>query len=147
MGIPHIVLVFFFFNDTATTEIYTLSLHDALPISSPPNHHSIHVPSSAHVRPHAAYSNCPKICTESLELGRLTLGKYLRKESLALGFNRQPHHRCQTRARRQFRVQESCRTAPESKSGKRLNALSGELRTMHNLRKWAGFESSDSREM
>src|SRR5215203_6605879 len=27
---------FFFFNDTATTEIYTLSLHDALPISRPP---------------------------------------------------------------------------------------------------------------
>src|SRR3712207_9246697 len=27
-----IILVFFFFNDTATTEIYTLSLHDALPI-------------------------------------------------------------------------------------------------------------------
>src|SRR5437773_12514109 len=26
--------IFFFFNDTATTEIYTLSLHDALPISS-----------------------------------------------------------------------------------------------------------------
>src|SRR2546422_10693429 len=26
---------FFFFNDTATTEIYTLSLHDALPISWP----------------------------------------------------------------------------------------------------------------
>src|SRR3712207_9282530 len=25
--------LFFFFNDTATTEIYTLSLHDALPIS------------------------------------------------------------------------------------------------------------------
>src|SRR5882762_12034389 len=29
-------LSFFFFNDTATTEIYTLSLHDALPISHPP---------------------------------------------------------------------------------------------------------------
>src|SRR3712207_7627569 len=36
---------FFFFNDTATTEIYTLSLHDALPISAaldgrgpPPGH-------------------------------------------------------------------------------------------------------------
>ena len=28
-----VVLFFFFFNDTATTEIYTLSLHDALPIS------------------------------------------------------------------------------------------------------------------
>src|SRR2546426_8238501 len=27
---------FFFFNDTATTEIYTLSLHDALPISDEP---------------------------------------------------------------------------------------------------------------
>src|SRR5438034_7200665 len=27
------VILFFFFNDTATTEIYTLSLHDALPIS------------------------------------------------------------------------------------------------------------------
>src|SRR2546426_5732752 len=30
---------FFFFNDTATTEIYTLSLHDALPISSPAEPH------------------------------------------------------------------------------------------------------------
>src|SRR5687768_18426287 len=29
-SLPH---TFFFFNDTATTEIYTLSLHDALPIS------------------------------------------------------------------------------------------------------------------
>src|SRR5258708_19259587 len=29
----HVILFFFFFNDTATTEIYTLSLHDALPIS------------------------------------------------------------------------------------------------------------------
>src|SRR6266511_6119253 len=28
---------FFFFNDTATTEIYTLSLHDALPINSSPD--------------------------------------------------------------------------------------------------------------
>src|SRR3712207_7954997 len=29
--------MFFFFNDTATTEIYTLSLHDALPISFQPS--------------------------------------------------------------------------------------------------------------
>src|SRR5687767_9962877 len=29
----HSFSLFFFFNDTATTEIYTLSLHDALPIS------------------------------------------------------------------------------------------------------------------
>src|SRR2546427_3564034 len=30
---PILSFFFFFFNDTATTEIYTLSLHDALPIS------------------------------------------------------------------------------------------------------------------
>src|SRR6267154_5252316 len=30
-----IYCLFFFFNDTATTEIYTLSLHDALPIARP----------------------------------------------------------------------------------------------------------------
>src|SRR3712207_9251344 len=30
---------FFFFNDTATTEIYTLSLHDALPISAKIHEH------------------------------------------------------------------------------------------------------------
>src|SRR2546430_10006801 len=29
------ICFFFFFNDTATTEIYTLSLHDALPIFEP----------------------------------------------------------------------------------------------------------------
>src|SRR5438034_11460637 len=29
-----LVVFFFFFNDPATTEIYTLSLHDALPIST-----------------------------------------------------------------------------------------------------------------
>src|SRR3712207_9030134 len=39
-----VIMILFFFNDTATTEIYTLSLHDALPISgvttrnpAPPN--------------------------------------------------------------------------------------------------------------
>src|SRR5690349_22005993 len=31
---PLLSFIFFFFNDTATTEIYTLSLHDALPICS-----------------------------------------------------------------------------------------------------------------
>src|SRR3712207_7617215 len=31
-------IFYFFFNDTATTEIYTLSLHDALPISPPQAH-------------------------------------------------------------------------------------------------------------
>src|SRR3712207_7202144 len=32
--------LFFFFNDTATTEIYTLSLHDALPIWPNRHHHA-----------------------------------------------------------------------------------------------------------
>src|SRR5687767_15397812 len=32
--VPCLYFFFFFFNDTATTEIYTLSLHDALPIST-----------------------------------------------------------------------------------------------------------------
>src|SRR5258708_39864162 len=32
MSLTIILFFFFFFNDTATTEIYTLSLHDALPI-------------------------------------------------------------------------------------------------------------------
>src|SRR2546422_2892525 len=33
ISLPSMFFFFFFFNDTATTEIYTLSLHDALPIS------------------------------------------------------------------------------------------------------------------
>src|SRR5260370_33593963 len=37
---------FFFFNDTATTEIYTLSLHDALPISRLPLLQHLHSGSS-----------------------------------------------------------------------------------------------------
>src|SRR5687767_15021709 len=32
LSLAHLIARFFFFNDTATTEIYTLSLHDALPI-------------------------------------------------------------------------------------------------------------------
>src|SRR5215203_7384281 len=36
VGIFLLFVFFFFFNDTATTEIYTLSLHDALPISDKP---------------------------------------------------------------------------------------------------------------
>src|SRR3712207_8559114 len=40
-------MMFFFFNDTATTEIYTLSLHDALPISAAPVRPRRRGPSSA----------------------------------------------------------------------------------------------------
>src|SRR2546425_8496544 len=54
--------IFFFFNDTATTEIYTLSLHDALPISS--------VHPRQHARPQfagAALSRPPMIGVRSEE--------------------------------------------------------------------------------
>src|SRR5258708_8706009 len=37
-------MFFFFFNDTATTEIYTLSLHDALPISIARHHCEARLP-------------------------------------------------------------------------------------------------------
>src|SRR6266853_6535941 len=45
LSITSLFLLFlvFFFNDTATTEIYTLSLHDALPILSLGNHLSVTV--------------------------------------------------------------------------------------------------------
>src|SRR6267154_1241908 len=39
--VPMLVRLTFFFNDTATTEIYTLSLHDALPISATPTSRSL----------------------------------------------------------------------------------------------------------
>src|SRR5256886_11281865 len=51
------VLSFFFFNDTATTEIYTLSLHDALPIcsrSASANAASLNVGSASSARSYAA---------------------------------------------------------------------------------------------
>src|SRR5436309_7982529 len=43
--------MFFFFNDTATTEIYTLSLHDALPISTFSWHQGEMPSSSAILKP------------------------------------------------------------------------------------------------
>src|SRR3712207_9351615 len=44
---------FFFFNDTATTEIYTLSLHDALPISVQPRFHRGRVCRHTALPPHS----------------------------------------------------------------------------------------------
>src|SRR5689334_24838541 len=45
-GLGGLMVLFFFFNDTATTEIYTLSLHDALPIYE--QHGPHHDPDRSH---------------------------------------------------------------------------------------------------
>src|SRR3712207_8130180 len=50
-------LCFFFFNDTATTEIYTLSLHDALPILPAKG-----VACKTSTRPRGASSRCRSDC-------------------------------------------------------------------------------------
>src|SRR5215203_1713755 len=48
----------FFFNDTATTEIYTLSLHDALPISRRRRHHVERLPPAASRCSIASWNAC-----------------------------------------------------------------------------------------
>src|SRR6266511_6161999 len=49
VSISLIIVIFFFFNDTATTEIYTLSLHDALPIW--PARHRLSPAAAPHLDP------------------------------------------------------------------------------------------------
>src|SRR2546430_9589701 len=62
---------FFFFNDTATTEIYTLSLHDALPIwrGSPARPSCAGSRASAHTRGSTRRESCgsPKTCRSRSE--------------------------------------------------------------------------------
>src|SRR3712207_8943714 len=54
----------FFFNDTATTEIYTLSLHDALPIS---RLREVNFDGSWHLRNVDALAFCTRLMLASLE--------------------------------------------------------------------------------
>src|ERR1035437_10850248 len=56
-SIMSVFLTLFFFNDTATTEIYTLSLHDALPICS----------DRGRENPPAAQPGPPRACAVSLQ--------------------------------------------------------------------------------
>src|SRR5260370_36002882 len=55
---------FFFFNDTATTEIYTLSLHDALPIS--PSRWMGPAPPATILAPLVVASVCPTSSVKTL---------------------------------------------------------------------------------
>src|SRR5260221_3733699 len=58
---------FFFFNDTATTEIYTLSLHDALPILAHDDRRRPTHAAPAHVDRHAAAYRAARLPHERSE--------------------------------------------------------------------------------
>ncbi len=75
----HIVFRFFFFNDTATTEIYTLSLHDALPISE------VVVPATEEQAwpPPLRLRTCVTARRYSISLNNIALGPPLVKNWLA----------------------------------------------------------------
>src|SRR3712207_8722929 len=61
--------MFFFFNDTATTEIYTLSLHDALPISGKYRARERSLKrSSRRVREHTLYSGSVQLDSDRLRV-------------------------------------------------------------------------------
>src|SRR5260221_12963049 len=68
MPLLDVVFHFFFFNDTATTEIYTLSLHDALPISGM----------------RVQFTAGGEKCLERIMIGRKTLARFLRGEDCLL---------------------------------------------------------------
>src|SRR6266498_6124771 len=73
-------LLFFFFNDTATTEIYTLSLHDALPILTP-------IPGAIRIRsPTRRYWKSGRI--------RSALGRPSRSEEHTSELQSRPHLVC-----------------------------------------------------
>src|SRR3712207_9080528 len=60
MLVSSVIFLFFFFNDTATTEIYTLSLHDALPISRPGTRRSS---CGSHSRASLSWSRARRSCS------------------------------------------------------------------------------------
>src|SRR5215204_7587663 len=68
---------FFFFNDTATTEIYTLSLHDALPISRGPAYHRAgsQASLSSSVKPRRSEEHTSELQSHSDLVCRLLLEK------------------------------------------------------------------------
>src|SRR5690242_21606291 len=100
---------FFFFNDTATTEIYTLSLHDALPISRP----SLPAPSngqrkrgdgrgsSERLRGRSTWTKCLRRSEEHTSelqshvnlVCRLLLEKKKRKQHTIMNIEEQVYHR------------------------------------------------------
>src|SRR5256885_13102187 len=93
---------FFFFNDTATTEIYTLSLHDALPIC--PRSSAMHTTPSVndylrtHIRtvPDRSEEHTSELQSPCNLVCRLLLEKKKKNEELAHDMHRHLSHICHT---------------------------------------------------
>src|SRR5688572_31616919 len=89
-------MFFFFFNDTATTEIYTLSLHDALPISRlcrlrehwpRPRLVLLRLPQAAHFRHpgcHRSEEHTSELQSQSNLVCRLLLEKKKKKSKITI---------------------------------------------------------------
>src|SRR6266581_9246275 len=73
----------FFFNDTATTEIYTLSLHDALPISAAPYVPGSRCWSPARSRPRRSEEHTSELQSPVHLVCRLLLEKKKKKPTLS----------------------------------------------------------------
>src|SRR5579875_4233890 len=89
------LLIFFFFNDTASTEIYTLSLHDALPISRGQlAHRSLHeIARPRHVIPARSEEHTSELQSHSDLVCRLLLEKKKQSQQQSLIYpKKQPQH-------------------------------------------------------
>src|SRR2546421_4591819 len=78
---------FFFFNDTATTEIYTLSLHDALPISRHPDRRQVQLlrsPSRGRPRARRSEEHTSELQSRSDLVCRLLLEKKKKKKDTTI---------------------------------------------------------------
>src|SRR5690349_25090961 len=91
---------FFFFNDTATTEIYTLSLHDALPISVVPE--SFREEYRRLIRQHVD-ALAAKFAEHRIEIGRASC-----RESVDLGGRRVTKKRTRSNHSAQSETPISC---------------------------------------
>src|SRR5256885_6877084 len=82
----HFFFFFFFFNDTATTEIYTLSLHDALPISGVPTRsdsmYSIDLAARTDTAVHRSEEHTSELQSPCNLVCRLLLEKKKKKHSI-----------------------------------------------------------------
>src|SRR5215510_16333782 len=79
LHIAYLAFVFFFFSDTATTEIYTLSLHDALPIAA--RRHQQHDEAAVRVERHQAWRRSEEHTSELQSRGHLVCRLLLEKKN------------------------------------------------------------------